>query len=105
MSKIAVRVLYVTLVKCHVQTVDRLISFSHFHVLLMEAGIWSRSRSWLLVLTRSFEDAHHSDKTEKCVSHISHAVSSWTTGGKKAKKPFKGAIAVNSNTGENPGRI
>lgn len=51
------------------------------------------------MLTRSFEDAHHSDKTEKCVSHISHAVSSWTTGEKKAKKPFKGAIAVNSNTG------
>lgn len=39
--------MYVTLVKCHVQTAARLISASHFHALLMEAGITHQSESAL----------------------------------------------------------
>lgn len=36
---------YVTLVKCHVQSAASLISVSHFHALLMEAGITRKSVS------------------------------------------------------------
>lgn len=39
------RWLHVTLVKCHVQSAARLISVSHFHALLMEAGITRNSVS------------------------------------------------------------
>lgn len=45
-SEVAVSVwMYVTLVKCHVQTAASLISVSHFHALLMEAGITRKSVS------------------------------------------------------------
>lgn len=39
------RPVYVTLVKCHVQTAARLISVSRFHALLMEAGITRKAVS------------------------------------------------------------
>lgn len=88
--------LYITLVKCHVQTAARLISVSHFHALLKEAGIAHESARAPCADTFLWRHPPHSDKSEKCVSHISHAVSSYMRK-KEAKKPLNWNTALNSN--------